>query len=166
MTVFPTIARATLRSAAAAAASMFARFNVGPPPAPTPAPRSPSANGLHPRKATAGAAPFVAAPRVAAPSASTVPAAGQRLRPAPSHGAERRGRAERRHRGRRRADHSSPYGTERRSGADDRRADRRGGIPVEAGIGLTRDYFAQANERAPDVAGTTIPRDLLVRFHG
>jgi hypothetical protein len=62
-------------------------------------------------------------------------------------------------------DASSPYGTERRTSDDDRQADRRGSRKQrDAGIGLTRDYFAQAEARPADVPGSDIPAHLLVRF--
>jgi hypothetical protein len=93
-----------------------------------------------------------------APRRATIPPPGQR---------ERRTRTDRRHRDRRRVDAGSPYGTERRTGADDRQASRRGGrVEGRPGIGLTRDYFAQAEARPADVAGTEIPAHLLVRFRG
>ena len=87
--------------------------------------------------------------------------------PPPGHRERRGARPDRRRRDRRRADKGSPYGTERRTGADDRCVDRRdaaAGCP--AGIGLTRDYFAQAEARPADEIGTTIPAHLLIRFNG
>lgn len=60
-----------------------------------------------------------------------------------------------------------PGQRERRAGVDDRQADRRDGVAVRsAGVGLTRDYFAQAPARPAAVEGTTIPAHLLVRFTG
>jgi hypothetical protein len=95
-------------------------------------------------------------------------AAPPRLAILPPGQRERRGKPDRRRRDRRMADQGSPYGTERRTGADDRQADRRGprANRPAAGIGLTRDYFAQAEPRPADVSGTTIPAHLLVRFNG
>jgi len=78
---------------------------------------------------------------------------------------DRRARVDRRRQDRRLADSGAPYGTERRTGADDRQADRRDGIAATpAGIGLTRDYFAQAEARPATVEGTTIPAHLMIRF--
>lgn len=78
---------------------------------------------------------------------------------------DRRWRVERRRAERRIADLGSPYGTERRSGRDDRQGDRRGLAAPLAGIGLTRDYFAQgAALLRPPVS--TVSSDLLLRFRG
>ena len=146
--------------AAKAAAAVFDRFLASrPPPAATPEPRLPLETRASTRESAAGVPPVLAPDRLArsAPRPVTVPPPGQR---------ERRARAERRHRDRRRVDRGSPYGTERRTGDDDRQADRRGSrVDGQAGIGLTRDYFAQNDARPADVAGTDIPAHLLVRFN-
>lgn len=78
----------------------------------------------------------------------------------------RRGRTERRRADRRKADKGSPYGSERRTGADDRKGDRRGSAGERhAGIGLTRDYFSQVEPRPADAPGTDLPAHLLIRFN-
>lgn len=58
----------------------------------------------------------------------------------------------------------SPYGTERRSGCDDRQGDRRDARKRGAGIGLTRDYFSQAEARVTS-RETGLMAGELVRFH-
>ncbi len=145
--------------AAKAAAAVFDRFLASrPPPAATPEPRLPLETRASTRESTAGVPPVLAPERQAssAPRRVTLAPPGQR---------ERRTRTERRHRDRRRVDAGSPYGTERRAGRDDRLANRRGSrLEGPAGIGLTRDYFAQAEARPANVAGTDIPAHLLVRF--
>lgn len=81
----------------------------------------------------------------------------------PGERERRRARPDRRRVNRRTADLGSPYGVERRSGQDDRQADRRGTARA-AGIGLMRDYFAQADQRTAPEADN-VPAHLLVRFH-
>jgi hypothetical protein len=61
-------------------------------------------------------------------------------------------------------DQGSPYGTERRSGQDDRQSDRRGPLHEAAGIGLTRDYFSQSDARV-NAASTGLKPGDLIRFH-
>jgi hypothetical protein len=56
----------------------------------------------------------------------------------------RRARPDRRRADRRVHDFGAPYGAERRSGRDDRQADRRARTRRAAGIGLMRDYFSPA----------------------
>lgn len=95
------------------------------------------------------------APRtVAAP-----PPRGQRER--------RRKRSDRRKRDRRTVNLGSPYGTERRSGEDDRKGDRRetpAGPRHDAGIGLARDYFSQVEARVT-TTDPGLPGGRLIRFH-
>jgi len=82
----------------------------------------------------------------------------------PGERERRRPRADRRRADRRAQDLGSPYGVERRTGDDDRQADRRGSSKRAAGIGLMRDYFAPPDERAtPESA--VVPASELVRFH-
>ncbi len=76
---------------------------------------------------------------------------------------ERRERMERRRTDRRVVAHGSPYGTERRSGRDDRQGDRRGTTSSAAGIGLTRDYFSQVAERVT-TNETGLHAGELIRF--
>ena len=140
---------------------MLDRFRtIGPPPAPTPEPRLPLEDREPSRESAAGVLSVPCPERRASGTQRrlSIPPPGQR---------ERRARADRRHLNRRKSHHGSPYGTERRGGVDDRQADRRDGEAVKlAGIGLTRDYFAQAAARPAAVEGTTIPAHLLVRFSG
>ena len=149
-----------VQRAAQTAASVFDRLRtIGPPPAPTPEPRLPLKNRDRSREFAAGVPPVPGpgrrAPGVERPLGATHP--GQR---------ERRGKTKRRRRDRRTADKGSPYGTERRTGADDRQADRRGAAAdLKAGIGLTRDYFAAAESR-PAGAAMALPADLITRFNG
>lgn len=75
----------------------------------------------------------------------------------------RRSRPDRRKADRRQANLGSPYDAERRSGADDRQGDRRGKAHGSAGIGLTRDYFAQPT--IVSVPGPSLPAHLVERFH-
>lgn len=148
--------------AARAATTVFDRFRtIGPPPAPTPEPRLPLEDRESSREFAAGGPP------VAGPDRRT-PGLHRRLSiPPPGQRERRRDRPDRRRRDRRTRDTGSPYATERRTGADDRLADRRGGRANRpAGIGLTRDYFAQAEARPADEAGATVPAHLLVRFNG
>jgi len=82
----------------------------------------------------------------------------------PGERERRRERPDRRRAERRGADLGSPYGAERRTGLDDRQGDRRGTSAGTAGIGLARDYFAQADQRVSR-AGNAVAAHLLVRFH-
>jgi hypothetical protein len=61
-------------------------------------------------------------------------------------------------------DRGSPYGTERRCGQDDRQCDRRAPSHEAAGIGLTRDYFSQADARVT-TASTGLRPGEIIRFH-
>ncbi|MEZ5291228.1 MAG: hypothetical protein R2745_09105 [Vicinamibacterales bacterium] len=81
----------------------------------------------------------------------------------PGERERRRARPDRRRADRRVESQGSPYGAERRSGVDDRQGDRRGAARTAAGIGLTRDYFAQP-ARATDPESPVVPEALLVRF--
>ncbi len=81
----------------------------------------------------------------------------------PGERERRRDRPDRRKADRRTKDLGAPYGAERRSGRDDRQADRRAGAKRAAGIGLMRDYFAQDDGRAPR-SQDGVPSRLLVRF--
>ena len=65
---------------------------------------------------------------------------------------------------RRQVDLGSPYGTERRSGRDDRQGDRRDRLQQRAGIGLARDYFSQADARVTS-RDTGLLAGELIRFH-
>ena len=149
------------KRAAVSAASVFDRFlTIGPPPAPTPEPRLPLEDRDHSREFAAGVPPV---PR----PQSRKPGVQRRLGATLPELRERRHKSERRHRDRRTADNGSPYGTERRTGADDRQADRRGAAADrKAGIGLTRDYFAQAEARPADEASQAVPAGLITRFNG
>lgn len=101
----------------------------------------------------------------AIPAVMPPPADARRVAIPPTTVRERRrARPDRRVADRRAVNLGSPYGVERRSGHDDRLGDRRGGVRAAAGIGLTRDYFAQAEEREAPPA-EAVPADLLVRFH-
>ena len=145
------------KRAARAASSFFDRLlTIGPPPAPTPAPRLPSE--FRDTPASAAGATSVPRPERRAPGVArhlAAPSPGKR---------DRRVRVERRRADRRKVDQGSPYGTERRTGADDRQADRRGSASQRQGIGLTRDYFAQADARPASRPGSDIPAHLLIRF--
>lgn len=79
---------------------------------------------------------------------------------------ERRGRPDRRLADRRTQDLGAPYGADRRSGRDDRQADRRSGEPRPAGIGLMRDYFSPG-PGAPGGAVSTpvVAAEGVVRNH-
>lgn len=78
---------------------------------------------------------------------------------------ERRARsADRRKADRRQVDLGSPYGTERRSGRDDRQGDRRERLHQRAGIGLARDYFSQVDARVTS-RDTGLLAGELIRFH-
>lgn len=160
------------QKAADAAAALLARpGKIGPPPAPNPAarplpdPLRGSGRGVRtvlpfptaPIRQTAR--PAVPPPRAAAPVASSTAPGTVYVEPP-----ERRARAERRRRDRRATDHGSPYGTERRTGRDDRQGDRRGALEVAAGIGLTRDYFSQGSARVT-TAETGLAAGELIRFH-
>lgn len=144
------------QKAAAAATALFeGPRNFGPPPAPRPAAR-PLPDPL--RGAGRGVHPALAVP----PSTQTVERratvhAGTRERRA-------RSRTDRRKADRRILDLGSPYGTERRSGRDDRQGDRRDGRNRGAGIGLTRDYFSQTEARVTS-RETGLMAGELVRFH-
>jgi hypothetical protein len=93
--------------------------------------------------------------------------------PAPSNGTratpyrfERRAiREDRRKRDRRTVNLGSPYGTDRRSGQDDRQGDRRDARQRAAGIGLARDYFSQTDARVT-TRDTGLLAGELVRFNG
>lgn len=151
------------KAALAAASWLEISRKFGPPPVPTPAPR-PRPNPL--RGSGVGVAsvrstiPTPVAPRPVAVAA----APERRVAIVPAGERERRRLADDCRRAERRTkDLGSPYGVERRSG-DDRLADRRGTSTRPAGIGLMRDYFAQAEERvAPDDA--SLPAGLIERFH-
>jgi hypothetical protein len=81
----------------------------------------------------------------------------------PGERERRHTRGDRRRRDRRVTNTGSPYGVERRTGHDDRCGDRRGAAKGAAGIGLTRDYFSQIDER-PAPTESVVHADLLVRF--
>lgn len=78
---------------------------------------------------------------------------------------ERRGRADRRLADRRTQDLGAPYGADRRSGRDDRQADRRGGAPRPAGIGLMRDYFSPGPGAPGAAVITPVLSHDVVRNH-
>ena len=152
--------------AANAAASFFDRFrHLGPPPAPAPELRSPSADRDLSRAAAASG------PLRPAPSEPRASSTARRLTIPPPGQRERRARAERRWSERRKVDLGSPYGAERRSGHDDRQADRRGRARATppAGIGLSRDYFSNGVvagvDARPADAASAVPDHLLIRFN-
>lgn len=92
-----------------------------------------------------------------------MPASGTRATP---YRFERRAKSdERRKRDRRTVNVGSPYGTERRSGRDDRQGDRRDAQQRTAGIGLSRDYFSQSDARVTS-RDTGLLAGELVRFNG
>lgn len=143
----------------------------GPPPAPTPAPRSSladharegvspvflSANPATPRLDTGVPAP--AAPRAAAETRAPVVSIRER----------RRRRNERRTDDRRVRNDGSPYGVERRSNRDDRGGDRRDGAPADIGpAGAALGHGLPAPRPTPSGVrqAQAVAQDLLVRFHG
>ena len=135
------------QKAAAAATALFeGPSRIGPPPALSPVAR-PLPDPL--RGAGRGVPP--------------VPASGTRATP---YRFERRAKSEeRRKRDRRTVNLGSPYGTERRSGRDDRQGDRRDAQQRTAGIGLARDYFSQSDARVTS-RDTGLLAGELVRFNG
>ena len=134
------------QKAAAAASALFeAPRRIGPPPAPIPAAR-PLPD------------PLRGAGRGVRPASSAV------TRPAPYRFERRARSADRRKADRRQVDLGSPYGTERRSGRDDRQGDRRDRLHTGAGIGLARDYFSQADARVTS-RETGLLAGELIRFH-
>lgn len=136
------------KAAAAAAALLESPRKIGPPPAPTPAARPLPVSLGEPGR---GVRP--------------VPVAGRLPQRSPeSPRRDRRARlSERRRAERRVVNLGSPYGTERRSGRDDRQGDRRGAAH-RAGIGLTRDYFSQSDPRVTS-RDTGLLAGELIRFH-
>lgn len=135
------------QKAAAAAAALFeGPSKIGPPPAPSPVAR-PLPDPLR------GAGRDVR------------PVSSPASRPAPYRFERRAVRAERRQADRRKVELGSPYGSERRSGRDDRQGDRRDARQRAAGIGLTRDYFSQADARVTS-RDTGLLAGELVRFNG
>lgn len=92
------------------------------------------------------------------------PALSAVTRPVPYRFERRARSADRRKADRRQANLGSPYGTERRSGRDDRQGDRRDRLHRRAGIGLARDYFSQADARVTSRA-TGLLAGELIRFH-
>lgn len=102
------------------------------------------------------APPVVATPALRGVERRLSPSTGRR---------ERRVKGEdRRKRDRRTVNLGSPYGTERRSGSDDRQGDRRDGEARSAGIGLTRDYFSQVEARVTS-RDTGLLAGELIRFN-
>ena len=159
------------QKAAAAATALFeGPRKIGPPPAPNPVAR-PLPDPL--RGAGRGVRPVLPAPAAAsspaplAVASPTSPARAVERRVAAHIGTrERRGKRDDRRKGdRRRVDLGSPYGTERRSGRDDRQGDRRDATQRAAGIGLARDYFSQVDARVTS-RDTGLLAGELVRFHG
>ena len=154
-----------LQKAALAAVSWLENpRKFGPPPVPTPAPR-PLPNPLRGAGAGVASVRSTVPPPVVPRQVAVAAAAPQRRSILPPGERERRApRADRRLADRRAQDLGSPYGVERRTGDDDRQADRRGSSKRQAGIGLMRDYFSQPDERAmPDSAH--VPASDLIRFH-
>lgn len=93
------------------------------------------------------------------------PASPALTRPAPYRFERRARSADRRTADRRQVDLGSPYGTERRSGRDDRQGDRRDHrLHQRAGIGLARDYFSQADAHVTS-RDTGLLAGELIRFH-
>lgn len=76
----------------------------------------------------------------------------------PGERERRRDRADRRRADRRTQNLGAPYGADRRSGRDDRQADRRDHSTRPAGISLMRDFFSSGT--APSA-----PSHFLVRTH-
>jgi hypothetical protein len=77
----------------------------------------------------------------------------------------RRGRADRRRADRRTQNLGAPYGADRRSGHDDRQADRRDRSKRAAGISLMRDFFSPGPVAAGATATTPAPVHVVVRNH-
>ena len=152
------------KAALAATAWLENPRKFGPPPVPKPVPR-PLPNPL--RGSGVGVAPVRSAmPAPLVPRPVAVAAAPERrVAIVPAGERERRNvRDDRRRADRRALNLGSPYGVERRSGDDDRQADRRGTSKRPAGIGLMRDYFAQAEERVAS-GDLSVPAGLIERFH-
>lgn len=160
--------RMTVLEKAARAAVSWLEYprRIGPPPAPTPAPR-PLPNPL--RGSGAGVMsvrPDVAAIRSAVPPAAHADMPDRRITILPPGQRERRrGRADRRRADRRTQDLGAPYGADRRSGHDDRQADRRARTPCAAGIGLMRDYFSPGPGAPGGVASPPAPPHVVVCNH-
>jgi hypothetical protein len=110
--------------------------------------------------------PDVAAIRSAVPPVphAVVPDRRATILP-PGERERRRGRADRRRADRRTQDLGAPYGADRRSGHDDRQADRRERTTRAAGIGLMRDYFSPGPGAPGGVASPPAPSHLAVRNH-
>jgi hypothetical protein len=160
------------QKAADAAAALLARpRKIGPPPAPNPAAR-PLPDPL--RGSGRGVRTVLPFPQARASQPTRPPALPPAAAPPPAgrtapgtlyvEPPERRERTDRRRADRRAIDRGSPYGTERRSGRDDRQGDRRGALEPTAGIGLTRDYFSQVAERVTTTE-TGLAAGELIRFH-
>ncbi len=86
------------------------------------------------------------------------------IRP-PGDRERRRARPDRRRAERRVQDLGAPYGAERRSGRDDRQADRRDPSKRPAGISLMRDYFSPGPGAPGGVASPPAPSHDVVRNH-
>ena len=83
----------------------------------------------------------------------------------PGERERRRARPDRRRAERRRQDLGAPYGADRRSGHDDRQADRRAQTTRAAGIGLMRDYFSPGPGAPGGAACRPVPSHVVVRTH-
>jgi hypothetical protein len=83
----------------------------------------------------------------------------------PGERERRRSRPDRRRADRRTQDLGAPYGADRRSGQDDRQADRRGRAPRPAGIGLMRDYFSPGPGAPGAAVSTPAVSHDVVRNH-
>lgn len=81
----------------------------------------------------------------------------------PGERERRSARPDRRHADRRVQDLGAPYGADRRSGRDDRQADRRGQAKRAAGIGLMRDYFSPGPGAPVGATSTPVPSHVVVR---
>lgn len=138
---------------------------IGPPPAPTPAPR-PLPNPLRGSGAGVLSVRSHAATRLSQPPPAPAVVTERRVTILPPGERERRrARPDRRHADRRVQDLGAPYGADRRSGRDDRQADRRGQAKRAAGIGLMRDYFSPGPGAPVGAASAPAPSHVVVRNH-
>jgi hypothetical protein len=83
----------------------------------------------------------------------------------PGERERRRARPDRRRVERRQQDLGAPYGADRRSGHDDRQADRRAQTTRAAGISLMRDYFSPGPGAPGGGASAPVPSGVVARTH-